>query len=265
MRLLRSSPLTSIARHCSYANVIASIALFVALGGTSYAAVKLSRGAVKRSHIARNAIDSSKVKPGSLRASDFKPGELPAGPQGERGLPGGPGAPGAPGPGGATGAPGQAGAQGAAGSGVTRATTATLPAAVTSTQSVEGSEAGLPVIALDNAAWTQPVGTMAMIGGWLEIGVPAACANDGEIWVLVKAGQEAADPGPLSATSFFRRWRSAEAGKTLRVPFGGNTLGFRSTPTPRDFSLRIYDTCGGGGDDQRWRVNDVEVTGFLLG
>ncbi len=30
----------------SYANVVASVALFVALGGTSYAAVSLSRGSV---------------------------------------------------------------------------------------------------------------------------------------------------------------------------------------------------------------------------
>jgi hypothetical protein len=88
----------------TYANVMATLALFVALGGSSYAAVSLSRnsvkskhiakGQVKRSDIGKNAVSSPKVKRFSLLASDFRPGQLPAGPRGETGPPGSPGAPG---------------------------------------------------------------------------------------------------------------------------------------------------------------------------
>jgi hypothetical protein len=69
----------------TYANVMATIAVFVALGGTSIAAISLTKGSVKRKHIARNAITSPKVKNGALRAIDFARDQLPAGPQGPPG------------------------------------------------------------------------------------------------------------------------------------------------------------------------------------
>ena|SRR5215210_531450 len=82
----------------SYANVVATLALFVALGGSSYAAVALSnnsvkskhigKGQVKRPDIGRNAVNSAKVKNFSLLANDFKAGQLPAGPKGDPGAPG---------------------------------------------------------------------------------------------------------------------------------------------------------------------------------
>jgi Collagen triple helix repeat (20 copies) len=69
----------------SYANVIATLALFVALGGSSYAAVQLSRGAVKTKHLAAGSVTSAKVKNRSLVVRDFKRGLLPAGPAGPQG------------------------------------------------------------------------------------------------------------------------------------------------------------------------------------
>src|SRR5687768_7864943 len=69
----------------TFANVTSVIALFVALGGSSYAAIELSQGSVKRKHIAKNAVVSKKVKDASLLAQDFAPGQLPAGGQGRRG------------------------------------------------------------------------------------------------------------------------------------------------------------------------------------
>jgi hypothetical protein len=90
--------------------LVGYVALFVALGGVSYAAVSLPRnsvgsaqirnGQVKNADLARNSVSSAKVKNGSLLASDFKVGQLPGGPpgpQGPRGADGAPGAPGAPG------------------------------------------------------------------------------------------------------------------------------------------------------------------------
>lgn len=95
-------------RRPSPAMVVALIALFVALGGSSYAVVKLGRNAVKAQNIAPNAVTSSKVKDHSLRTGDFKPGEIPSGAQGPAGATGAQGAKGDTGATGATGAPGTA-------------------------------------------------------------------------------------------------------------------------------------------------------------
>jgi hypothetical protein len=69
----------------SHATVVAYLALFVALGGSSYAAVTLKRNSVKSENIAKNAVTSPKVKNGSLLFRDFKAGQLPAGVQGPKG------------------------------------------------------------------------------------------------------------------------------------------------------------------------------------
>jgi hypothetical protein len=87
-------------------NAVALTALFVALGGTSYAAVKLPANSVGAAQIKPKSVGSSEVKDRSLRAVDFKAGELPAGPSGAAG------APGAAGPKGDAGAPGTPGGTG---------------------------------------------------------------------------------------------------------------------------------------------------------
>jgi len=83
----------------TYANVIATLALFLALGGaTAYAAQTLAKNSVGSKQLKRNAVTGAKVKDGSLAATDFKAGQLPAGergPVGERGPRGDTGAPGA--------------------------------------------------------------------------------------------------------------------------------------------------------------------------
>jgi hypothetical protein len=64
------------------------IALFVALSGASYAAIKLPINAVGTAQIKKDAVTSTKVKDGSLLAGDFKAGQLPAGAKGETGAAG---------------------------------------------------------------------------------------------------------------------------------------------------------------------------------
>ena len=73
----------------SPAMVVALLALFVALAGTSYAAIKLpansvgtktiKNGAIHRVDLAANAVDSARVADHTLRARDFKASQLPAG------------------------------------------------------------------------------------------------------------------------------------------------------------------------------------------
>ncbi len=103
----------------SPAMVVACLALLVALGGTSIAAVsqlvprnsvgpaQLQDAAVTNAKIRSNAVNSAKVANRSLLRSDFASGQLPAGPVGPQG-PAGPA-----GPAGAAGAAGPAGVIGA--------------------------------------------------------------------------------------------------------------------------------------------------------
>lgn len=103
----------SILRHRpSPAMVVACIALAVALGGTSYAAISLPRNSVGTAQLKRNAVNSTKVRNFSLLRADFKRGQLPAGPRGPQGPQGPPGPPGATGATGAPGAKGDKGDQG---------------------------------------------------------------------------------------------------------------------------------------------------------
>lgn len=83
-----------ITRQLTFANVVACIALFVALGGASYAALKLPKNSVGTKQLKKNAVTSAKVKNGSLLAQDFKPGQIPAGKTGPQGVTGAAGAPG---------------------------------------------------------------------------------------------------------------------------------------------------------------------------
>ena len=103
-------------RRPSPAMVVACLALLVALGGTSIAAVsqlvprnsvgpvQLRNGAVTNPKLRNNAVNSAKVANRSLLRSDFAPGQLPAGPTGPQGPPGPAGAAGAAGPAGTIGA-----------------------------------------------------------------------------------------------------------------------------------------------------------------
>lgn len=96
--------LRSISQRLTYANVTATLALFLALGGISWAATSLPKNSVGATQLRKNAVTgtkikksavtSSKVKNGSLTAADLKKGTLlsgptgPAGPKGDTGAAG---------------------------------------------------------------------------------------------------------------------------------------------------------------------------------
>src|SRR4051812_30683001 len=79
------TPMQWFRSHLSFANVVSMLALFVALGGVSYAALKLPKNSVGSKQIKANAVKSGKVKNGSLRSFDFRAGDLT---QGETGVDG---------------------------------------------------------------------------------------------------------------------------------------------------------------------------------
>ena len=84
----------------SYANVMATLAMFIALGGSSYAAITITGKNVKNgsltgadiknnslagADVRRETLKSNDVKNGSLRALDFRSGELTQGSKGDKG------------------------------------------------------------------------------------------------------------------------------------------------------------------------------------
>jgi hypothetical protein len=107
-----SRKIRGIFRHASYANVVASVAMFVALGGASYAAVKLPSNSVGTAQIKTGAVTSKKIRKSSLLATDFKQGQLPDGTQGPAGAIGSQGITGLQGRQGEKGDAGTIGAQG---------------------------------------------------------------------------------------------------------------------------------------------------------
>jgi hypothetical protein len=91
----------------SFANVIASLALFIALGGGAYAATQLPKNSVGTTQIQNNA-----VTPAKLSAAAESGMEGPRGPAGPKGPTGAKGATGPTGPKGETGSRGEKGDKG---------------------------------------------------------------------------------------------------------------------------------------------------------
>jgi hypothetical protein len=110
--------LSSFRTRLTYANVMATIAVFIALGGSSYAALKVTSRNVPKDaltgadiknltgkDVRNNSLTGADVKnlgsgdvtDSSLLARDFAPGQLPSGPRGDKGDQGPPGEQGPPG------------------------------------------------------------------------------------------------------------------------------------------------------------------------
>ena len=95
---MRHAVMQRIRPRLSFASVTSLIAIFVALGGTGYAAITLpnnsigakqiKKNGVGGAEIRKNAVRSGEVRNRALRAVDFAVGQLPAGPQGVQGIQG---------------------------------------------------------------------------------------------------------------------------------------------------------------------------------
>jgi hypothetical protein len=77
----------------TYSNVTATLALFIALGGTSYAVIRLPRNSVGPAQLRSNSVSSTKIRNGAVKRADLavnaqagtRGARGPQGPQGERG------------------------------------------------------------------------------------------------------------------------------------------------------------------------------------
>jgi hypothetical protein len=89
--------MSRIPRHLSYANVVASLALFLALGGVGYAAIKLPKNSVGTKQLKNGAVTGKKIAPATVKSLTTSGPQGPAGPTGPQGATGPQGEPGEPG------------------------------------------------------------------------------------------------------------------------------------------------------------------------
>ena len=72
--------------HLSFANTISLIALFVALGGTSLAAVTLTKNSVGAKQIKKNAVQASEIKRNAVGASEIRSNAVASGDVADNGI-----------------------------------------------------------------------------------------------------------------------------------------------------------------------------------
>jgi hypothetical protein len=158
-------------------NHLALIALFFAIGGTSYAAVSLAPNSVGTRQLKNRSVTLVKIRLGAIAAL--------RGDTGPRGLTGRTGSTGHTGP------RGPAGARGAAGP--TGPTGAQGPAGTFGTVTVRSQTLSVSAGAQSGVAQTCPAGAVA-VGGGASFG-PSNGTSEGNVWI------ESSRPDPASGAS----------------------------------------------------------------
>ncbi|MGH2960348.1 MAG: hypothetical protein ACRDKE_12135 [Solirubrobacterales bacterium] len=69
---MKTTALSRAKSRLTYSNIIATLALFIALGGVSYAAVKLPKNSVTSKTIKKNAVTSEKIKRSAVTSAKIK-------------------------------------------------------------------------------------------------------------------------------------------------------------------------------------------------
>jgi hypothetical protein len=210
-------------------NIVAYVALFAALGGTSYAAVNLKPGSVTSAAIAPGAVTHSKLAAGSitetnfvkhsLSAAVFKAGALK--PLAVNG---------AAGPGGATGPTGPAGADGNASIVMRGQATGGVTAA-------HGASTDIP---LSGASWTQGANDLNLIAGSVTIKTPSACTGSFGNSVLVSVD---------GTTATFGVAPNTPPSTNVTVPIAVGELMEPGASTPHQITAKLANSCTKSGED----------------
>lgn len=221
-------------------NAIAYVALFAALGGTSYAAVSLKPGSVRSAALAKhavthaklatNSVTSANVAPRSLTSSDFKEGVLGNSAKGAKGAKGATGSAGAPGP---QGLPGGAsvGARARMSGG--------------SVSAPKGANTSVP---LSGNTWTQLSSELDLITGSMTVQIPASCTGSfGNALVVSVDGT----PETFAAAP------TARASGTVTVPFNVGTLTDPGQSVGHTVTASFGNSCT--KDGERYTVTDVKL------
>jgi hypothetical protein len=211
-------------------NLVAYLALFVALGGSSYAAVELSPGSVGTRALAKGAVTSKKlaagsvgsrsVVDGSLGRADFRPDVLAVAGKGGKGDPGAAGAPGG----------------------------ASVGARARSTGSVVAAHGGSTNVPLSAGGWTQEAGELDLIAGSMTVRTPPACTGSfGSALTISVDG----------AATTFGVPPQVPPSSSVTVPLLVGTLTEPGSSTQHQMTAALANSCTKDGED--FTVSDVKL------
>jgi hypothetical protein len=238
---------------------VAYVALFVALGGSSYAAVRLApnsvtsraiaKGAVTNGKLAKNAVTATNIRNGTLTGSEFQKGALLKGLKGDAGSGGSQGGaglsgiPGLKGDAGATGSQGPAGHDGSASIGMQARASGSVTAP-------KGASTSIP---LSNATWTQSSGELDLLAGSVTLTIPASCTGSFGNSVIVSVDGKAqtfavAPTGPASST--------------VTVPFIVGTLSEPDNDGQHTATAAFANSCTKSGEDYTVSGAKLDVVKF---
>jgi hypothetical protein len=231
-------------------NAVGYVALFAALGGTSYAAVNLDPGSVNSAAIARGAVTHSKLAARSVTAANlvkhsltaevFKAGTLKTGANGNSG-----GA-GPTGPGGANGKAGPTGPAGADGN-------ASVVMRSQGGGSVTAPHGAATDIPLSGATWTQGPNDLNLIAGSVTIKTPASCTGSFGNSVLLSV-----DGIPTT----FGVAPNAPVSTTVTVPIAVGELMEPGASTPHQITAKLANSCTKSGEDYTVSGAKLDVLSF---
>jgi hypothetical protein len=212
-------------------NLVAYVALFVALGGSSYAAVRLTPGSVRtralansavtHNKLAANSVTSANIANGSLSGTDFKAGVL--------------------GRAGRTGAKGDQGAAGPTGG-------ASIGARADSTGAVGAAHGATTNVPLNGGAWTQQAGEVDLITGSMTVKTPPACTGSfgNALTIAVDGVANTFGVPPQTPPS-----------TTVTVPLVVGTLTEPDSDTKHQVTASLGNSCTKDGED--FTVNQVKL------
>jgi hypothetical protein len=227
-------------------NLVAYLALFCALGGSAYAA-----GKITSRQIAPSAVKSKHVKDGTLTASDLAPGVITRGSEGERG-PAGPA-----GPQGATGVAGPQGERGAEGPpGPTFGESTRLDV-------IDLNSCGSTTIGTTNVTITRP--SRVLVTGQGALGVEkGGHAATIAIQLLNAQGDLVARAIPSPIVSL-TDWAGDRIPMTAYSVLGTGTPQTGSVVSPGEYTLKMYVETSGQCQNGHPQIYDAQLSYALLG
>jgi hypothetical protein len=207
-------------RYLTYANVIATLALFLALGGAAYAATQLPRNSVGTGQLKAEAVTAGKIA--KKTRNQLRGTTGPQGPQGKIGKQGLKGATGAKGANGATGARGAAGTDGTGPAFEVFGTNKAVPGPIVAQTLGAGS-----YVLSANVSLTNSSGTTAKVactisgGGAMEASIESAGSATISISIVrnltAATAVEVSCSGPTGVTATYANMIATQVKSSARV------------------------------------------------
>ena len=251
-------------RQLTYANVAATLALFVALGGSATAAALING-----QNIRNGSITANKLKDHTLTATKFAAHQLPVGPpgaKGDAGTPGAKGDTGSPGPQGAPGLTGSAGSPGITGpqgpmgaTGPQGTTGATGPQGTTGPSGPSGTgnasevshQSGSPVALATYSSYTTVASTTLTTTKSSKVLLVGQATFSASSSVMLY-DYLAVDGNGVSAGNY---WTTLPANAYTTVPYSAVVT---VTSGSHSFTLNASST-GAGASAQIWSLDAIEL------